>query len=48
MIFNDGDRIRLVAWQTQGRHLLGLEHPAADDLASSDMIDIARTAKPLS
>jgi LCP family protein required for cell wall assembly len=47
MIFKDGDRIRLVAWQTKDA-TYWVSNTLLQTISKSDMIAIARAAKPLS
>jgi LCP family protein required for cell wall assembly len=47
MIFKDGDRVRLVAWQTKGG-TYWIANTLLQTISKSDMIAIARSAKPLS
>jgi len=47
MIFKDGDRIRLVAWQTKDA-TYWVSNTLLQSISKNDMIDIARAAKPLS
>jgi LCP family protein required for cell wall assembly len=46
MIYKDGDRIRLVAWQTKDA-TYWVSNTLLQGISKSDMIDIARNAKPL-
>jgi hypothetical protein len=46
MIYRDGDRIRLVAWQTKDA-TYWVSNTLLQGISKSDMIDIARNAKPL-
>ena len=46
MIYKDGDRIRLVAWQTKDA-TYWVANTLLQGISKSDMIDIARNAKPL-
>jgi hypothetical protein len=47
MIFKDGDRIRLVAWQTKDA-TYWVSNTLLQSISKSDMLAIARAAKPLS
>jgi hypothetical protein len=47
MIYTDGDRIRLVAWQTKNASYW-ISNTLLQTISKSDMLAIARTAKPLS
>jgi LCP family protein required for cell wall assembly len=47
MIFKDGDRIRLVAWQTKDA-TYWVSNTLLQSISKDDMIAIARAAKPLS
>ena len=47
MIFTDGDRIRLVAWQTKNASYW-ISNTLLQTISKRDMLNIARTAKPLS
>jgi LCP family protein required for cell wall assembly len=47
MIFKDGDRIRLVAWQTKDA-TYWVSNTLLQSISKNDMIAIARAAKPLS
>jgi LCP family protein required for cell wall assembly len=47
MIYEDGDRIRLVAWQTKDA-TYWVSNTLLQSISKRDMIDIARNAKPLS
>jgi LCP family protein required for cell wall assembly len=47
MIFKDGDRIRLVAWQTKDA-TYWVSNTLLQTISKNDMIAIARAAKPLS
>jgi LCP family protein required for cell wall assembly len=47
MIYKDGDRIRLVAWQTKDA-TYWVSNTLQQSISKRDMIDIARNAKPLS
>jgi hypothetical protein len=46
MVFMDGDRVRLVAWQTPDA-TYWLTNTLLQSLSKSQMLTIARTAKPL-
>ncbi len=46
MIFKDGDRIRLVAWQTKDA-TYWVSNTLLQGISKADMIEIARNAKPL-
>jgi LCP family protein required for cell wall assembly len=47
MIFKDGDRVRLVAWQTKGG-TYWVSNTLLQTISKNDMIEIARAAKPFS
>jgi polyisoprenyl-teichoic acid--peptidoglycan teichoic acid transferase len=47
LIFKDGDRIRLVAWQRKDA-TYWISNTLLQTISKSDMIAIARAAKPLS
>jgi LCP family protein required for cell wall assembly len=47
MIFKDGDRVRLVAWQTKGG-TYWISNTLLQTISKNDMIAIARAAKPFS
>ena len=47
MIFKDGERVRLVAWQTKDA-TYWVSNTLLQSISKDDMIAIARAAKPLS
>jgi LCP family protein required for cell wall assembly len=47
MVFRDGARVRLVAWQTKGG-VYWISNTLLQTISKSDMLAIARAAKPLS
>jgi hypothetical protein len=46
MIFKDGDRVRLVAWQTKGA-TYWVSNTLLQTISKNDMLAIARSAKSL-
>ena len=46
MIFTDGSRIRLIAWQT-ATGTYWISNTLSETLSKSQMLGIARSAKPL-
>jgi hypothetical protein len=47
MIYKDGDRVRLIAWQTKDA-TYWISNTLLQTISKSDMLAIARAAKPLS
>jgi hypothetical protein len=47
MVFKDGKRVRLVAWQTKGA-TYWISNTLLQTISKGDMLAIARAAKPLS